>query len=89
MYKVLINFADLQDNNYRYHAGETFPRKGVNVTPERIDELLTDKNRRHKPVIEEVKEPTKKEPTPEPKVVAEEKTVETPKRGRKKKEDVK
>lgn len=84
MYKVLVNFADLQDNNYRYHAGDTFPRKGINVTPERIDELLTDKNRRHKPVIEEVKEPT-----PEPKVVDEEKPVETPKRGRKKKEDVK
>ena len=84
MYKVLINFADLQDNNYRYHAGDTFPRKGIDVTPERIDELLTDKNRRHKPMIEEIKEPI-----PEPKVVAEEKPVETPKRGRKKKEDVK
>ena len=84
MYKVLINFADLQDNNYRYHAGDTYPRKGIDVTPERIDELLTDKNRRHKPMIEEIKEPI-----PEPKVVAEEKPVETPKRGRKKKEDVK
>jgi len=84
MYKVLMNFADLQDNDYRYHAGDTYPRKGIDVTPERIDELLTDKNRRHKPMIEEIKE-TK----PEPKVVAEEKPVETPKRGRKKKEDVK
>ena len=67
MYKALTTFTDLQDNNYRYQAGDTFPRKGIKVSDERIAELLSDKNRRHKPVIEEiVKEEPKKEEKPAP-----------------------
>ena len=56
MYKVLVNFTDLQDNNYRYHAGDKFPRKGAKVSDERLEELSTDKNRRHKPMIKEVED---------------------------------
>lgn len=52
-YKVIVSFTDLQDNNYRYHAGDTFPRAGVKVSQERLEELLTDKNCRHKPMIVE------------------------------------
>lgn len=52
-YKVIVSFTDLQDNNYRYHTGDIFPRVGVKVSQERLDELLTDKNRRHKPMIVE------------------------------------
>lgn len=87
MHKVIVDFADLQDNNYRYHTGDTFPRKGIEVSAERLEELLTDKNRRRKPMIEEVKEP---KPAKEPKpVVEEEKPKTQPKNGRKKKTDVK
>ena len=63
MYKVIVDFTDLQDNNYKYFAGDVFPRKGITVSDKRINELLTDKNRRHKPMIEEIKE--------EPKVIEE------------------
>lgn len=76
MYKVLVNFIDLQDNGYRYRAGDNFPRKGSKVSEERLHELLTDENRRHKPMIIEEKSET----------VAEEKLVEKPKKGRKKKD---
>jgi len=67
MYKVLVNFTDLQDNNHKYLAGDTFPRKGIKVSQERLDELLTDKNRRHKPMIEEVKEEPAEIPEEQPK----------------------
>lgn len=50
-YKAIVSFTDLQDNNYRYHAGDTFPRDGYKVSPERLEELSTDKNRRRKPMI--------------------------------------
>ena len=88
MYKAITNFADLQDNNYRYHAGDIFPRDGFVVSPERLEELATDKNRRHKPVIAEVDEP-KAIKTEEKPVVKEDKPVEKPKKGGKKKTDVK
>jgi len=52
-YKAIVSFTDLQDNNYRYHAGDTFPRAGVTVSQERLEELSTDKNRRRKPMIAE------------------------------------
>ena len=66
MYKALTAFTDLQDNNYKYQAGDTFPRKGIKVSDERIAELLSDNNRRHKPVIEEIvkEEPEKEDAKP-------------------------
>ena len=44
MYKVIKYFTDLQDNNYAYYVGDTFPRNGVEVCAERIAELSSDKN---------------------------------------------
>ena len=69
MYKALTAFTDLQDNNYRYQAGDIFPRRGIKVSDERIAELLSDNNRRHKPVIEEIvkEEPKKEDAKPAPK----------------------
>lgn len=61
MYKALTTFTDLQDNNYKYFAGDEFPRKGLIVSDARIAELSSDKNRRHTPVIVEVLEEVKKE----------------------------
>lgn len=52
-YKVITNFTDLQDDNHKYIAGDTFPRYGYKVSPERLEELSTDKNRRRKPMIAE------------------------------------
>ncbi len=60
MYKVIKSFTDLQDNNYAYYVGDTFPHNGVEVCAERIAELASDKNRRGIPLIEEVAEKTKR-----------------------------
>ena len=60
MYKALISFTDLEDNNYRYHPGDIFPRYGIEVSAERISDLLTGNNRRHIPVIEEVADKPKR-----------------------------
>ena len=60
MYKVIKSFTDLQDNNYAYYVGDTFPHNGVEVGSERIAELASDKNRRGIPLIEEVVENPKR-----------------------------
>ena len=68
MYKVIVPFVDLQDAKetksgvvfYPYEVGDNYPRKGLNPTKERINELLTSENRRGMPLIEEVKKPRKK-----------------------------
>ena len=60
MYKVIKSFTDLQDNNYAYYVGDTFPRNGVDVDAERIAELASDKNRLGVPLIEEVVEKPKR-----------------------------
>ena len=60
MYKVIKSFTDLQDNNYAYYVGDTFPHNGVEVGAERIVELSSDKNLQGVPLIEEIKEKTKR-----------------------------
>ena len=60
MYKVIESFTDLQDNNYVYYVGDTFPRDGVEVGVERVAELASDKNRLGVPLIEEVAEKPKR-----------------------------
>ena len=82
MYKVIKTFTDLQDGNYKYITGDTYPRNGLKVSKKRIEELSTTKNRRGIILIEEVEEEVKPE--------AEEVVVEEApkKRSRKKKEDV-
>ena len=54
-YKVIKDFADLQDNEYVYHAGDIFPRMGHEVTEVRILELASVFNKREEVLIEEVK----------------------------------
>lgn len=56
MYKVIHDFADLQDNNHVYHAGDEFPRNGVEVGIERIRELSTTGNKIGVALIEEMKD---------------------------------
>ena len=60
MYRVIKSFTDLQDNNYAYSVGETFPRNGVEAGAERISELASDKNLQGVPLIEEVVEKPKR-----------------------------
>lgn len=50
-YIAVEYFTDLQDNEYAYKAGDVYPRKGYTPSPERIEELSTDKNVRKRPVI--------------------------------------
>ena len=51
MYKVLWAFKDLQDDEYRYEKGDTYPRAGYKPTIKRIDELSGSNNKRGKPLI--------------------------------------
>ena len=60
MYKVIESFTDLQDNNYVYYVGDTFPHNGVDVDAGRIAELASDKNRLGVPLIEEIAEKPKR-----------------------------
>ena len=60
MYNVIKSFTDLQDNNYAYYVGDTFPHNGVEVGAERIAELASDKNRLGVPLIEKVAEKPKR-----------------------------
>lgn len=56
MYKVIEYFTDLQDNDYAYNVGDTFPRANSPVSKERLTELSTKNNRQNKPLIERVEE---------------------------------
>lgn len=56
MYRVIEYFEDLQDNGQPYNVGDVFPKGDKKVTKERLNELATDKNRRHIPLIEKVEE---------------------------------
>lgn len=60
MYRVIKSFTDLQDNNYAYYVGDTFPHNVVEVDAGRIEELASDKNRLGVPLIEEIVEKPKR-----------------------------
>ena len=60
MYRVIEYFEDLQDNRQPYNVGDVFPKGNKKVTEERLNELATDKNRRHIPLIEEIAEKPKR-----------------------------
>lgn len=57
MYRTTQRFYDLEDDRHLYQAGDEYPRKGHNPTRARIEELSTDRNKMHTPLIEEVKKP--------------------------------
>lgn len=87
MYKVISIFTDLQDNNYKYAVGDTYPRKGYVPAAERIAELASDKNKRKRVLIEEIPEINQKTPELEEETaLTDEVSVEPvqPKKGRKK-----
>ena len=92
IYLAVTSFTDTQDKGYKYHTGDKYPRAGYQPTAKRIDELLTDKNRRHTPMIKAEEEETPKKveapkadanptekPAVEPAKVTDKKEVEKPK----------
>ena len=56
-YEVVKKFVDLQDNNYMYRVGDSFPRAGMTVSDERIAELASTQNRQGAILIKPVEEP--------------------------------
>lgn len=60
MYKVIRYFTDLQDDDYIYREGDTYPRKGLKPTADRINELASDKNKRGLPLIKKEIEKSKR-----------------------------
>lgn len=56
IYKVIKFFTDLNDNDHPYNEGDTFPRSGVTVTAERLQELSNSDNRQGVPLIKSVEE---------------------------------
>lgn len=58
MFKVVVAFADLQDGGHIYNVGDEYPRTGVTVSEERLEELASDRNKRGVALIadEEAKE---------------------------------
>lgn len=61
-YKVIAQFADLQDKNHIYKVGETYPRDGHKPSAARIEELASSANKRGFPLI--AAEPEEKQETP-------------------------
>ena len=76
MYKVIKRFHDLQDSRktktcviyHEYNVGDVFPRKGMDVSDDRIQELAGKDNKQGVPLIELVEE--KAELKEEPKKAA-------------------
>ena len=76
MYKVIKRFHDLQDARktksgtvyHEYNVGDVFPRKGMDVSDDRIQELAGKDNKQGVPLIELVEE--KAELKEEPKKAA-------------------
>lgn len=48
---VKKDFTDAEDNKHIYRKGETYPRKSVEVSKERIEALATTKNKRKEVLI--------------------------------------
>lgn len=56
MYRAVTYFVDRLDGNHAYKPGDIFPRQGIEVSEERINQLLTGNNNANLVVIEEVKD---------------------------------
>lgn len=54
MYTVIRKFADKLDNGHIYNAGDVYPREGLSVGKNRIEELSTNVNRCGVPLIKKL-----------------------------------
>lgn len=55
-YKVIRYFVDLHDLGHVYCEGDIFPRDGLTVSDQRINELSSSDNRRGVPLIVKIKD---------------------------------
>lgn len=62
MYRVVRFFTDSCDDGYAYEVGDEYPRKGLDVSEDRLKTLSSDKNRQNTPVIVKVDAPVRTEP---------------------------
>lgn len=62
MWRVIRDFYDLQDGNFFYKVGDTFPRAGKVVSDDRLEFLSSDKNLLKTPVVEKVPEKVNRKP---------------------------
>ena len=53
-YIVVKDFSDIQDDRHVYHAGDTFPRMGLEVSKERVAELASKDNKRGEILIKAI-----------------------------------
>lgn len=50
-YKVIHAFTDTQDFNHIYRVGDVYPRSGMRVSEQRLNELATTKNKQKRALI--------------------------------------
>ena len=60
-FQVIAPFVDLEDGHHMYRKGDIYPREGLNVSEERIMQLLSTQNKAHKSFLERVAEPITEE----------------------------
>jgi gas vesicle protein len=77
---VIAPFVDLEDGHHMYRVGDVYPRAGLNVSEERIMQLLSTQNKAHKSFLERVAEQTNEESSAVETETVE--TVEQPKKRR-------
>ena len=59
MYKVIHEFADMQDGNHVYAVGDAYPKEGSKPSDKRVAELASNNNKIGQPLIELVDEKPK------------------------------
>lgn len=52
-YTVMQDFCDLKDGNYVYHVGDIYPHDDARADKNRLEELLSNKNKIGAPLIRE------------------------------------
>ena len=90
-YVVIEHFCDMGDNGRSYNVGDSYPRKGLSVTDNRLKALATAENALHRPLIKlvesekvKIEEESAKAPTPVETI--EKPVVESKSKSRRKKE---
>lgn len=83
-YKVIRYFTDLQDGNFKYTEGMTYPREGYVPSDKRIAELAGSQNKQKTPLIQAIPEAVEVE-TPAEEPIEEEPAEEEEKPKRKRK----
>lgn len=74
-YIVVKDFSDIQDDRHVYHAGDTFPRMGLEVSDERVAELASKDNKRGEILIKAIDAERKVPQEPEIRPVSDETEV--------------